>query len=345
MRVLQAGALTSEDEVAAFEEEFAAFVGAKHALAVSNCVAALHLPLLAHGFAPGDEVIVPAMTFRGTANPAEVQNGNVRFVDALDESFNIDPAKIEAEINDKTRAIYPVHMCGQPCDMDPILEIAARHDILVIEDAAHAVGATYKGRKVGSIGDYTAFSFQCMKNMSTLGEGGMLTTDNEETYAAMRELRSNGAAGLNYRMTEAQAAVGRVQLTKVPEHNKLRKRNAEYLLDKLGSIPCIQPQKMYDFGQSSYHLANVLIDPEKAGISRDECLRRLDQEYGILCATQYYPIVPLQDYYRKKYNVNSGDYPIAQDLSERVISVPIGPGLDFPGDSDYIATAFEQLLT
>ena len=345
MRVLQAGARTSFAEVREFEHEFAAYVNAKHALAVSNCVAALHLPLLAHGFQAGDEVICAAMTFRATANPAEVQGGNVRFVDALDESFNIDPAKIEEAITEKTKAMYPVHMCGQPCDMDPIMEIAGKHGILVIEDAAHAVGASYKGRMIGSIGDYTAFSFQCLKNMSTLGEGGMLTTMREDTYGRLKELRSNGPASLNYRMTEAQGAVGRVQLQKVAHHNALRKRNAEFLFDRLCDVAGIRPQKLYDFGESSYHLANVLVVPDESPVSRDEVLTRLKADYGVTCTTQYAPPVPFQDYYREKYNVQAGDYPVAERLAAQVLTLPIGPGLQFPEDLEYIVWAVKECVS
>ena len=345
MRVLQAGAVTNSVEVRAFEREFAEFVGAKHALAVSSCVAALHLPLLAHDFQPGDEVIVPAMTFRATANPAEVQAGHVRFVDALDKSFNIDPAGIEEEITARTKAVYPVHMCGQPCDMDPILEVASEHGILVIEDAAHAAGASYRGRRIGSIGDYTAFSFQCLKNMSTLGEGGMLTFNREDTYGRIKQLRSNGDAGLNYRMTEAQAAVGRVQLQKLPHHNALRKRNAEYLFDGLGHVKGIEVQKVYGFGDSSYHLANALIVPDEAGLTRDACLETLKEKYGVTCRTQYAPIVPFQPYYQNKYGFRPGDFPVAEDLAARVITLPIGPGLSFPDDLDYILWAIGDCLS
>jgi len=344
MRVLQAGADTNSTEVRAFEKEFASFVGARHAFAVSNCVAALHLPLLAHGFQPGDEVIVPAMTFRATANPAEVQYGNVRFVDALDASFNIDPSKIEEKITEKTKAVYPVHMCGQPCDMDPIMEIARKHGILVIEDAAHAAGATYKGRNIGSIGDYTAFSFQNLKNMSTLGEGGMLTTNRDDTVESLRMLRSNGEAGLNYRMTEVQGAVGRVQLQKLTEHNAIRRRNAEYLFAGLADVKGIEAQKIYDFGKSSYHLCNVLVTAEEAGMARDEILATLAQKYGVTCRTQYAPPVPFEDYFRAKYGTKEGDFPVAEDLAARVLSLPIGPRLKFPDDFDYILWAIKDCL-
>ena len=343
-RVLEAGALTNVAEVRAFEKAFAAFVGAKHALAVSNCVAALHLPLLAHGFAPGDEVIVPAMTFRATANPAEVQGGNVRFVDALDASFNVDPSLIEEKITTKTKAIYVVHMCGQPCDMDPILDVAAKHGVMVIEDAAHAPGASYKGRKIGSISDYTAFSFQCTKNMSTLGEGGMLTTNRDDTCGRLQELRNNGEASLNYRMTEAQGAVGRIQLEKLPHHNSLRKRNAEYLFEGLRGIPALEVQTIHGFGESAYHLANLLVVAEKSPLSRDDCRTRLREEYGVNCAHQYWPAVPFFPYFQNKYHTQPGDFPVAEDLSARVLSVPIGPKLCFPEDLDYIIAAFKEVL-
>ena len=344
LRVLQAGAITNGEEVAAFEAEFAECVGAKHALAVSNCVAALHLPLLAHGFQPGDEVVVPAMTFRATANPAEVQSGTVHFADALDSSFNIDPSRIEEKITQRTRAIYPVHMCGQPCDMDPILEIAREHDILVIEDAAHAAGASYKGRMIGSLSDYSAFSFQFSKNMSTLGEGGMLTTMRDDTYERLLRLRSNGPASLNYRMTEAQGAVGRVQLEKLPGFIAQRKRNTEYLFAGLADVPGITPQKIYPFGESSYHLANVLVDPDVIGRTRDEMQRELDEGYGVECTTNYCPPVPHQEYYREKYDVQLGDYPVAEDLAARLLSLPISPALDFPGDLDTVLAAIRELV-
>ena len=218
-----------------FERAFADYCGVKHAIACNNGTTALHLALVGIDLQPGDEVIMPSLTYIATANAATYCGAVPVLVDSEPDTFNIDPAKIEAAITPKTRAIVPVHLYGQACDMDPIVEIARRHDLIVVEDAAEAVGASYKGRKTGSLGDVAMFSLFGNKIITT-GEGGILTTDDDALAERLRLYRSQGmdpkrrywhpVVGYNYRMTNIQAAIGLAQLERIDHHLAARKRVA-----------------------------------------------------------------------------------------------------------------------
>nr|MDO8134547.1 DegT/DnrJ/EryC1/StrS family aminotransferase [Candidatus Njordarchaeum guaymaensis] len=218
-----------------FEREFASYLGRKHALAAMNGTAALHLAIMSVGVKPGDEVIVPSFTFIATSNCVLYAGAKPVFVDIDPNTYNIDPEKIERLISPRTKAIIPVHYAGQPADMDPILEIAERRGLCVIEDAAEAHGATYKNRKAGAIGELGCFSFYPNKNMTT-GEGGMLATDDDEIAEKVRLLRSHGqdsryhhvTIGYNYRMTDMQAALGMVQLRRLDRILRKKREAAEY---------------------------------------------------------------------------------------------------------------------
>lgn len=342
MRVLAAGARTCDIEATKFGKEFAEMVDAKYAFPVSSCVGALHLALLAAGLKQGDEVIVPAMTFRATANVPDVQGCKVVFCDSK-FTFNINPDKIGEKITSKTKAIMPVHMCGQPCEMDAILKIAREHNLVIIEDAAHAAGSVYKGRKIGSISDFSAFSFQVTKNMSTLGEGGMLTVNNEKYAAKIEGLRGNGEGGLNYRMTDAQAAVGRVQLKKLAGFIKIRERNAHYFYERLKGVDGISMPDIISGITHAFHLCNILVDEKILGMTRDEFVEILKNKYGVFCNIQYSPAVHQQDYYRKKYKYRKGDFPVAEELARRVVTLPIGPRMTIV-DLDYCINAVKDVI-
>jgi len=238
---LRSGWLTTGPKVKRFEEEFAQYVGSKHAVAVNSCTGALHLALVAEGIGPGDEVITTPFTFIATANVILHVGAKPVFVDIRPDTFNIDVDKIEEAITPKTKVIMPVHYAGQPCEMDEILEIARRHDLLVIEDAAHAVAAEYKERKIGTIGDVSCFSFYATKNLVT-GEGGMVTTDDGKLAEKIKILSLHGMSkdawrrytaagswyyeviypGYKYNMTDIQASLGVHQLGKLPQFQKRR---------------------------------------------------------------------------------------------------------------------------
>ncbi len=363
LEVLANEAPTDGPKAREFEEKFAQYVGAKHALCVSSCVAAMHLASIAAGIGPGDEVLVPAITFQATANVPSFQGAKVRFVDVDRRTFNMDPHRIKENITLRTKAIFPVHMCGQPCDMDSIMRIARENNLVVIEDAAHAVGAEYKGRKIGEIGDFTAFSFQQTKNMSTLGEGGMVTTNSDEYAEIMRSYYAHGYTpdskipeapheppsrpwcsypGLNYRMTDVQATVGIIQLSKLDNFIDRRGRLAHYLSVKLKSIRGITVPCEGESVRHAFHLYNILIDPDALGMDRNTFLERLSKEAGIRAITQYYPTVYLLEYYLDQAHQKE-ECPIAEDISKRVVTLPLSPRFT-QDDMDYLADAIRNII-
>ena len=240
--VLESGMLAQGPKVEEFEKAFAALWGVRHAVATSSGTTALHVALLAHGVGPGDEVITSPFTFISSANSILFVGARPVFVDIDESSFNIDPSLIEARITPRTRALLPVHLFGNPCDMEAIMAIAARHGLIVIEDAAQAHGASIQGRKVGSFGT-GCFSFYPTKNMTT-AEGGMVTTDDDQVAEKARLLRSHGMRkryyhdflGYNFRMTDLQAALGLAQLAKLEVFNEKRIANARYLTEHLRDV-------------------------------------------------------------------------------------------------------------
>ena len=363
LEVLAKKAPTGGPKVREFEKKFAEYVGTRHAIAVSSWVAGAHLATIAIGIKPGDEVLVPAMTFQATANPAAFQGATIKFVEADRRTFNMNPEKIEDGITPKTRAIFPVHMCGQPCDMDPIMEIAKKHGLVVIEDAAHAPGAEYRERKIGSIGDITVFSFQQAKNMSTLGEGGMVTTDNDEYVETMLAYRAHGfpssrvvekgkekfargfvcvCPGLNYRMTDVQASVGIVQLGKLDEHNEMRRNLARYLSNQLKDIKGITVPYEMEEVKHIYHLYNILVEESVLGIDRDRFLEKLENEEGIVGVRVHYcPPVHLLEYYRAQGH-REGECPITEQFANEMATLPMNPRLTLR-DMDCVANAVKRV--
>ncbi len=248
VKVLRSGFIAQGPKVAEFEEKFAEYIGVKHAVAVSSGTTALHLALLAAGIGPNDEVITTPFTFAATGNSVLHVGAKPVFIDIDNKTYNLNPENIENVITDKTKAVMPVHLYGQPAEMDSIKQIAEDHDLIVIEDAAQAHGAVYKGKKAGSLGDMGCFSFYPTKNMTT-SEGGIITTENEEMAEKARVLRSHGESerythvvlGYNFRMTDIAAAIGIVQLKKLDKFNEKRIENAKYLterIDKINGIDC-----------------------------------------------------------------------------------------------------------
>lgn len=330
--VLKSGMLAQGPKVSEFEEKFARFCGTKYAIATSSGTTALHLALLAHGIGPGDEVITSPFTFIATANAILYTGARPVFADIEENTFNIDPGKIEKAISvrgKKTRAIMPVHLYGQPANMTKIMQIAKKHKLTVIEDACQAHGAEWKGKKVGSFGT-GVFSFYPTKNMTT-GEGGMITTNSRQIYEKACLLRAHGSKiryyhdilGYNFRMTDLGAAIGIEQLKKLNKFNQQRLKNAEYLNKNLSKIKGIIVPEAPKETRHVYHQYTIRITKE-FGLSRDEVLAKLT-EAGIGTAV-FYP-VPI---HKQKLYKNLGykdKLPVAEKVALEVISLPVHPGL------------------
>lgn len=297
-------------EVAELEKRFAEMHGCKHGVAVVNGTVSLRISLMAAGIRAGDEVIVPPYTFVSTATAVIESNAVPVFADIDLETFNIDPKAIEAAITPRTRAIIPVHFAGQGADMEAILKIARRHKLIVIEDAAHAHGAIYKGRAAGSMGDTGSFSFQSSKNI-TSGEGGIITTNDDTLAAACRSIHSCGRVegGLwyehhviagNYRLGEFQGAILNAQLERLEAQTVRRDRNGQYLAKQLRALPGVYPQKRpKEIARHSYHLFMMRIVPTEFGAPRDTVVKALQAE-GIPCSGGYGISLPAQPLFRNK---------------------------------------------
>jgi perosamine synthetase len=279
-----------------FENCFAEYCNVKHALSCSNGTVALHLPLLAYGIGPGDEVITPTFTYVATANCVTYCGATPVFVDCDPLTWNIDPAKIEEAITPRTKGIIVVHIYGHPVDMDPVLEIAAAHNLFVIEDAAEAHGATYKGRRVGSIGDLATFSFFGNKVITT-GEGGMVVTNDSELAERMLQLKSQGMdpkrrywfpiVGYNYRMTNIEAAIGLAQLENIEWHLQQRRRIAEYYKKRFAGVEGIMVQTEQPWATSSFWMTSILLGENFP--DRDEVIQKMGG-LGIETRPLFYPM-------------------------------------------------------
>ena len=281
-----------------FEEEFAAYCGARHAISVNSGTAALHVALAAAGIGPGDEVIVPSYTFTATASAVLMHNAIPVFVDVDPGTFCMDPSEAEDAINPATRAMIPVHLLGNMAEMDRLTDIARRHRLVLIEDTAQAPGATLRGKVAGTFGDAGTFSFQETKNMMT-GEGGMIVTDRDDLAERARLIRNHGEAwlqgkprsyianilGWNYRMTELEAAIGRVQLRHLDEWNDIRIENASYLSEHLVGSPLIPPY-VEEGIRHVYHMYGMLYEEARAGVPRESIIRALNAE-GVPVTTGY----------------------------------------------------------
>lgn len=329
VEVLFSGALAQGKKVEEFEEAFAFYIGTKYAVAVSSGTTALHLALLAHGIREGDEVITTPFSFIATANAILFAGAKPVFVDIDEKSFNLDPGKIEEKITSRTKAIIPVHLYGQPCDMDRIMEIAQKYNLVIIEDACQAHGAEYKGQKVGSFGT-GCFSFYPTKNMTT-GEGGMITTNDPVIVARARMLRNHGqkerylheVLGYNFRMTDIAAAIGLCQLKKLDHFNEQRRKNAEILNQGLKDLKGIRTPCVSLSAKHVFHQYTIRVTSDFA-ISRDTFREKLIKE-GI-AAEIYYPLpIHLQPLYRQ---LGYDDHlPQAEKAAQEVLSLPVHPAL------------------
>jgi len=342
--VLASGMLAEGPRVADFEKRFAEYCGTKFAIATSNGTTALHTALLAAGIKRGDEVLTTPFTFIASSNSIIYCGARPVFVD-VGEDFNINASKLEEKITPKTKAIIPVHLYGYPCDMAPMMEIAERRNLLVIEDACQAHGAEFNGKKVGSFGKAGCFSFYPTKNMTT-GEGGMITTDDEKVADRCRLIRAHGskvryyheAIGYNYRMTDIAAALGLEQLKRLDALNAIRIGNARKLTEKLANIRGLVLPSVATNRKHVFHQYTVRITPE-FGAKRDEVAEKL-KAAGIGSAVYYPLIVPRQKAYAK-LKLAEGEWPVADRASQEVLSIPVHPQLS-DGDLDAVAAALRN---
>ncbi len=357
-QVLDSGWLTMGEITQKFEQEFASFIGVRHALAVTNGTASLHIACRALGLGPGDEVIVPSLTFVATANAILYVGAKPVFADITSENnLNISPESIEEKITDRTRAIMVMHYGGYPCDMPAICNIAQRHNLVIIEDAAHAPGAAIDGRKMGAWGAVGSFSFFPNKNMTT-AEGGMLTTDDDNLVEQMRVMRSHGMTtltwdrhqghawsydvvelGYNYRTDEIRSAIGREQLKKLPQNNTRREALTHLYRQRLKeqAPEIILPFEDFPW-QSSYHILPVLLP---AGADRRKFAEAM-KEQGIQTSL-HYPPIHLFQYYRSHGLAPQQPLPLTEEVASREVTLPLYGTLDAEA-VEIVVTAAQKAL-
>ena len=315
------------ENVNSFEKEFASFCGTEYAVGVANGTDALCLALLACGIGKGDEVITVPNTFIATTEAISQTGAEIVFLDVDPQTYNIDVSQIEEEINERTRAILPVHLFGQSADMNPIMKIARKYNLKVIEDACQAHGAEYKGKKVGSIGDAGCFSFYPSKNLGAFGDGGMVVSNGNEIAQKIKMLRDHGqikkyehlVEGYNSRLDEIQAAILRVKLKRLDEQNKLRRKNASIYNELLKDVDGVVTPFEAEYGKHVYHLYVIRID------RRDELQEYLKSK-GIGTGLHY----PIPLHLQKAYEYlgyKEGDFPVAEECTKQILSLPMFPEL------------------
>ncbi|MBU4332071.1 DegT/DnrJ/EryC1/StrS family aminotransferase [Patescibacteria group bacterium] len=346
-----------------FEKNFAKYVGAKYALAVNSCTAALHLGLLVSNIGPGDEVITTPLTFAATVNVIKHVGARPILADIELKTLNINPNLIEAKITPKTKAIIPVHFGGLPCDMDKIKKIAKKYNLIIIEDAAHAVGAKYKGKKIGSFGNLTCFSFYANKNITT-GEGGMITTNDEKIAEKIKILRLHGLStdawkryeskklilseiiypGYKYNMTDIQASLGLHQLNKINKFLKTREAYAKIYDNVFSKLDYLRLQyRPSDIQKNRHalHLYVLILDLSKFKFARNKIIEKLNTQ-GIGAAI-HYKAIHLHPFYKKDLSYHIGDFPVSEKVSKATISLPLTPKMS-GSDAQYVARTTEKVL-
>jgi perosamine synthetase len=339
VEILRSDWLTTGPKVAEFERAFVDFVGIQQAVAVSSGTAALHAAVNALGISPGDEVIVPAMTFAATANCVVFQGATPVFADVDPDTLLISPAQVEAKITPRTRAVITVDYTGHPADYDAIRAITDKYGIALVADACHALGASYKGNSVGSLADLTVFSFHPVKHITT-GEGGMITTDDPKLAERMRRFRNHGITtdhhqrekegswfyemvdlGYNYRLTDLQCALGLSQLKKLPRFLEKRRKIANHYDDFFSRISGIVPLKVSADVQHAYHLYVIQLNLESSSGDRMTVFRNLRRQ-GIGVNVHYIP-VHLHPFYRRKFGTGAGLCPVAEAAYNQILSLPM----------------------
>ncbi len=339
--VLRSDWITTGPMIEKFEQGVTDFTGAEYGVAVSSGTAALHAAMYAIGVGPGDEVIVPPITFASTANAIVFQGATPVFADVYSDALLVDPEKVREKITPRTKAVIAVDFAGQPCDYDTLRSIRDKHNLYLVADACHALGAEYKGKKVGALADLTVFSFHPVKHITT-GEGGMVVTDDFELAGKMRRFRNHGFTtdhrqraekgtwyyemtelGYNYRITDFQCALGLSQLKKLDDRNQRRREIARYYDDAFDSNHLIYPLKVSEEVVHSYHLYVIQLDYERFNGGRAKYFSSMREE-GIGINVHYIP-VHLHPYYRKCFNTYPGLCPAAEEAYERIISLPLFP--------------------
>ena len=344
-----------------FEEEFAGYTRSPHALSVNSATAALHLALIAAGVGEGDEVITTPLTFCATANVITHVGATPVFVDVDEHTQNIDPARIACAVTPRTKAILPVHMCGWPCDMDAIGEIAERHGLVVIEDAAHAVEAWHRGRKIGSISPFTAFSFYATKNMTT-AEGGMLTVRDPAAHDRLRALRLHGLdkdawkryapgaflpyetmePGYKYNMTDLQASLGLHQLARLEENLLVRQQVWRAYDEGFADLDVVRTPGPRDSAHTRHarHLYTLRLELGSLGAARARFLAALAAE-NIGSGIHFVP-VHLHRWYAKEYGTRRGDFPVAEAIGDTTVSLPLSAAMT-PADAQDVVRAVHKV--
>lgn len=341
---MKSGWLGTGPKTHQFEEMYKEYKGSKYAMAVNSCTAALHLSLLAIGIQPGDEVIVPTMTFTSTASVVVHTGGTPVFADCKKDTMNIDPEDIERKITPKTKAIIPVHFAGRACEMDAIMDIAKRHNLKVIEDCAHAIETEYHGKKVGTFGDLGCFSFYVTKNIVT-GEGGMAITDNEKYASTIKIMALHGMskdawkrfsdsgykhyqvlyAGYKYNMMDLQAAIGIHQLPRLDNQWKRRQEIWNMYKEAFRDLPVFIPAPVEPDTKHAYHLYTLLLDIDNLNITRDEFLDEMTKrKIGV---GVHYIALHMHPFYRNAFGYKDGDFPNAEWISKRTVSIPLSAKL------------------
>lgn len=331
-------------KVARFEEDFKQYKNIPYAIAVNSCTAALHLSLIAADIGPGDEVITTPLTFCATVNAIIHAGATPVLVDVEEDTFNINPELIEKKITPRTKAILPVHFAGRPCEMDPILEIAQKYGLKIIEDCAHAIEAKYKDKPCGTFGDFGCFSFYVTKNIIT-GEGGMVITPHQELAKRIKILALHGMsadawrrfsdegykhylvveAGFKYNMMDLQAAIGIHQLKRVEKYWEKRKEVWEKYLEAFQDLPLTLPAPFPSYLKPSYHLFTILVDEQKTHISRDTFLEQMT--FHNIGVGVHYLSLPEHPYYQKTFGWRPEDYPVAAKIGRQTLSLPLSAKL------------------
>jgi len=357
--VLRSDWLTTGPKVAEFEDAFAAFVGAKHAVSFSSGTAALHGAVFAAGLRPGDEAITTPLTFAATANCVLYQGATPIFADVEPATLTIDPEQAASRVSPRTKAVLPVDYAGHPSELDEILGLADRHGLAVIEDACHALGAQYNRRRVGSLAHMTVFSFHPVKHITT-GEGGMVTTDNPHYGETLRKFRNHGIEsdararqasgqwhyemvllGFNYRLPDIACALGIQQLSKVEANLARRRQIAMRYTQAFRDIPAICLPAVRCNADPAWHLYPIRLNLEKLCGTRDQVFRALRAE-NIGVNVHYIP-VHLHPYYRERFGYKGGEHPVAENAYERLISLPMFHSMSDDDVEDVIAAVSKVL--
>lgn len=356
IKVLKSDWITTGPKIEEFEDALCKYVECKHAVVVNSGTSALDIAVQVLDLPQGSEVITTPFTFVATSNAILYNNLNPIFADIEKETRNINPSEIRRKISDKTKAIIYVDYAGHPCDIEEIKEIAVKHDLYLIEDASHALGAEYKGRKIGNFADLTIFSFHPVKHITT-GEGGAVITDNEEFYERLKMLRNHGIdksaldrfgpeagwtydlkfLGRNYRMTDFQAALGISQLRKLDRFIKRRENIVKIYNEALGNFSEIEIPAVKPYVKHTWHIYTILLN----GIKRNRFFRKM-RERGIGVNVHYIPIYHFS-YYREHFNFNPSDFPVTEEVFSKIITLPLFPKMS-DEDVKYIIDTIKDLV-